>query len=132
MASFHGPFKFRTKRSLQLCDTDDAQILRATIDFNGTLTELPVNSISISISPIYADILDVEHSYDYIENDKKMYGRWYDSVPMNTFRTLPGATYIHRISYYEDDRVENGGGPAVLTIYFTEEAAQTLRLMFNR
>jgi hypothetical protein len=75
---------------------------------------------------MYADTLDLYHSYYYLENDTKMYGTWYDSVPMNTFRTLPGARYIHRILYYEDDRVENGGGPAVLTIYFTEEAAQSL------
>jgi len=130
MASFHGPFKFRTKRSLQLSDTDNAEILRATIECNGTLTELPVNTLSIGISPMYADTLEIDHSYYYLENYTKMYGRWYDSVPMNTFRTLAGARYIHRILYYEDDRVENGEGPAELTIYFTEEAAQSLSARF--
>ena len=130
MASFQGPFKFRTKRSFELCDIKDPQILRATVEFNGVLTELPVNSITISISSSHSNVIDIDHSYHYLEDNKRTYGRWYESVAMNTFRTLPGATYIHRIRYYEDDRVENGGGPAVITLYFTEKAAQLLRDIF--
>lgn len=132
---FKGPFRFRTKRSIELVPlptihSKDPAILRATIEFNGSLIELPVNSFSISLHDTHSDMLDLDHSYHYIENGKRMYGRWYDSVPMNTFRTLPGATYIHTIEYYEDDRVENGGGRAVFTIYFTENAAQSLGAEF--
>ena len=69
--------------------------------------------------------------YNYLESDNsKMVGRWYETVPLDTFRVLSGTKYTHNIPFYEDDRLENGGAPATFIIEFTDEAIQTLREAF--
>jgi hypothetical protein len=134
MVLLEGPSEFTTKNSKILRDSKYQSIIKATLYFNNEIIELNENHFSLGISGISGrnrDTLQIYHIYKYLESDNsKMCGRWYDIVPLDTFRVLSGTKYTHSISYYEDDRVEHGGGPAMFVIEFTDEAVDCLRNAF--
>lgn len=127
MVTLQGPSEFKTRRSTILCDSKNPSILRATIVFRGIQNILHTNVFSVGFDRRNKDILDIYHRYDYLTNDNiKMFGRWYDSVALDTFRVMPDTTYIHTIDY-EDDTTN---GKATITLEFNEEATLMLREAF--
>lgn len=131
MVSFEGPSEFMTRKSKILRDSKNPSIIRATMYFNNEIIELNENRFSVGMYDRNKDTLQIDHTYTYLESDNtRLFASWYETVPLDTFRVLSGTKYTHRISYYEDSRIENGGGPANFIIEFTDEAAQELRLTF--
>ena len=102
MVSLHGPSEFKTKTSNILCDAKNPSILRATLVLNGEGIELNENKFNVNIDR-RRDELMIYHSYIYITGNTKMFGRWYDNVPLDTFRVLADTTYTHTIPRYEDE-----------------------------
>ena len=127
MVSLHGPSEFKTKTSKILCDAKNPSILRATLVLNGEGIELNENKFNVNIDR-RRDKLMIYHSYDYITDTTKMFGRWYDSVALDTFRVLTDTTYTHTIPSYED----NDGNciSAIAVLEFTEEAKKNLQEAF--
>lgn len=127
MVCLHGPSEFKPKTSKILCDAKNPSILRATIYINGKLIELNQNIFNVNVDR-RRDELMIYHSYDYISSDNiKMFGRWYDNVPLDTFRVLTDTKYTHAISRYEDG---NYIGHAIVVLEFIEEAKQELQEAF--
>jgi hypothetical protein len=127
MVTLQGPSEFKTRRSTILCDFKNPSILRATVLFRGIENILHTNYFSVSFNRRNNGSLDIYHRYDYLTDDNiKMFGRWYDSVALDTFRVMAGTTYTHTVDY-EDDTTT---GKATITLEFTDEATLILREAF--
>ena len=122
MVSLHGPSEFKTRTSKILCDAKNISILRATLILNGEVIELNKNIFNVNIDR-RRDELMIYHTYEYITDNVKMFGRWYDNVSLDTFRVLTETRYTHAIPRYED-------GSATAVIELTEEAINILREAF--
>jgi len=126
--AFEGPSEFRPKKILR--DLKDPMILRATLTVGGETIVLDENYFSVGFDRPNDDIVNVYHRYCYIDTKNvKMFGRWYDTIPLDTFRVLKDTTYTHMIPNYEG---EDGSciGIAKVVIEFTEDAIQILRERF--
>ena len=125
MVSLKGPSEIKTKTSKILFDAKNPSILRATYYFNGKGIELNENKFNVNIDR-RRDELMIYHTYYYITDNTKMVGRWYDNVPLDTFRVLVDTTYTHTILRYEDDHYNS----ATAVIELTEEAKNILQEAF--
>lgn len=126
--AYEGPSEFRPKKILR--DLKDPMILRATLTVGGETIVLDENHFSVGFHKPNDDILNVYHRYTYIDTkNEKMFGRWYDDVPLDTFRVLKDTTYTHMIPNYEDED-GNSIGIAKAVIEFTEDAINMLREAF--
>lgn len=118
--AFEGPSEFKSKKILR--DLKDPMILRATLTVEEETLVLDENYFHVGFDRPNHDILNVYHRYRYLTNNNvMMFGRWYDDVPLDTFRVLKDTTYTHTIPSYENAKV---------VIEFTEDAIEILRERF--
>jgi hypothetical protein len=110
------------RKTGEIKDLKQTDIENATIQIKNRTYHLLQNHTKFSYDKKDNEIY-VYHMYDYLDNGKGQFGRWY-----NWFKKLPikENQFVYKIKEYQDEDGTNIG-PATITINFTDKASQKIQ-----
>lgn len=105
-------------------------IISATMEWGGTLHEVPYSSLKVSVNHQTPHTLFLYFMFDYIQDGVRYSGRWYDTgVSPTILKTITNNTLTYTMNDFTDHALSEDHIPCTTRITFRPAVAVWLKML---